>query len=143
AFLIKPTMFVFTGQLMGCALVLEIIAEILLERKSLRDLLVGSSVVVLTATAVAAPYYWFNGRHVLQYIHANYVAQNADVWAYRGSWLGSLLFYVTGEGHKWMIGRHERVLIAIIFIAGFEACRARRWPHMVRGSMLGAMTILA
>jgi hypothetical protein len=143
AFLIKPTMSVFTGLSMASALTLEGLHDYFLEGKHRRDILTDAAVLLLSAAAVAAPYYWYNGRHIAEYIYLNHLGKNAEIWAYQGSWSQSLLFYLTGDGHRALLGRPGFLLVGIILVACFEAWHARRWPQIVRGLMLAAMIMLA
>jgi hypothetical protein len=80
-----------------------------------------------------APHYLLALNHIITYLYANLI-QKASIWAYQGTVMQHVLFYLIGNGGQVMLGKHLYLLGLILIIGGvvqFKICTKEAYLRFV------------
>ena len=69
---------------------------------------------------IATPFFLLTGKELIAYIQVNAFGANQEIWAVKGGMLEQALYFITGPGGGFMIGR-QLLFLVIIASAGLAA----------------------
>jgi hypothetical protein len=115
ALLIKPTVFAFTLIVFAGTLGWVCLRDWRTKtpRPNYQLVLRSSLPLVLTATALAGPYFLVAGRRLWQYFFANILGTERYLWEYRAGLKEHLAYYLSGQGGRAMFGPHLGVVVGL------------------------------
>lgn len=116
---IKPTVFPMTGLLVGAAMGLLILRDIVSadRRKHLTSTLVFLFGVVSIGIGVFAPNLALTFNYLIEYIHSNIFGDRKQLWVMAGTWYEHFIYYMTGMGGQHSFGRLKWLLIPMLMVA--------------------------
>lgn len=132
----KTSVFPITLTFAGSALLAATVRDrVLLGREvNLRSVGRAWSAILIPGLLIPLPYYLFNRHEIYYYITVNALGANSDIWKLHASRSTHLLYYLTGEGSRVMLGRDFKFMMCVL-IAGLVAVGLRRrQPEICRAA---------
>jgi hypothetical protein len=94
----------------------------------------------IACLAVSLPHYLVNWRAVQAYIQINTFGPRKDMWKFEGTVSKQFLYYITGDGGSYAMGRLFWAWIVVALLAGLAAYRVRS-VDALRAAMGGAAVL--
>ncbi|GEM_PF-4626213 len=115
ALLLKPSAVIYTIALVGFSMAASLVG-LLLTRQSPFILGLKRAVsILIIGMLVSLPYYLVASHSVIEYVY-NALVRDKEIWANDMPPLDQALFYLTGQGGKWMLGLHFWAAIASVIL---------------------------
>lgn len=147
ALLIKPSAAIYTVALLGFALVAALVG-ILIERRTQFVLGVKKSAsILLIGFTVSLPYYLVAGHKVIEYTY-NAVVRDKKIWAVDMSIINHALYYLVGQGGRFMLGFHfwtsmASVVLFFVFKEKFATNTKLRFYVFMVTAFVGYLVVAA
>ncbi len=147
ALLFKPSAAVYTVALFGFAEVASLIALLLMRHNQLVFSLYKAGSILTIGLLVSLPYYLAAGHRVIEYTY-NAVVRDKKIWAVDMSMVDQALFYLVGQGGKFMLGLHfwasiASVVLFFIFRKKFTSSLKLRLYILIATTFVGYVVVAA
>ena len=127
ALLLKPSAVIYTLGLVGFSMAASLIGLLLTRQSPFVLGLKRAASILIIGMLVSLPYYLVAAHSVIEYIH-DALVRDKKIWTVDMLPLDQALFYLTGDGGKFMLGLHFWAAIASVIL--FLIFRGKFTPRL-------------